>query len=190
MRGNKRGDIALAHQRNEALEYRLRSLLIEIPRWLIREQDNWLIRDRPRDRDPLLFATRQPRGPVLQPLPQTKAFQQIICPVSRRTSLASRDQHGNHHVLKRGEFGHQMMELVNHAQSIAPRLGSSAIVHTGTTHATDLDDSRVRLLQQGRDMQERGFPCSRRSEQGNSLTRSDVEIDLPQDVEHDATLSE
>jgi len=75
------GSAALAaDQREELGDDLVRGLLVEIARRLVGENERRLVGERPRDRNALLLAARQLRGPVVEALGQAQGAEQLVGP--------------------------------------------------------------------------------------------------------------
>ena len=79
VRGDDGGETGGAHQLIERAEDVVRGVDVEIAGRLVGEQDARRIGDRARDRDALLFAAREFRRPMRQPLLKTEIAQQFGC---------------------------------------------------------------------------------------------------------------
>ena len=85
-----------------------------------------------------------------------------------------------HHVLQRGEFRQQMMELVNKADGVAPDRGARGIRQRAGVAAGNQDRPAIRPVEQPGDVQQRRFAGTRRRDQRNDLAAMQCQIDSAQ----------
>ena len=76
-----------------------------------------------------------------------------------------------------------MVELVDEAELKAARERALVVGHLQRVLAVEEHLARVRLLEQTRDMQQRGLARTRRTDQAGHLAGVQIEIDAAQDVE-------
>ena len=94
---------------------------VEVAGRLVGENAVGLAGERARDRHPLALAARELRWPMAEPLAEADLAQHRRRPLARlvATEAADAQRHGD--VVERGEFGQQVMELVDEAEmAVAP----------------------------------------------------------------------
>ena len=88
---------------------------VEVSRGLVGQQNARRVGDRARDRNPLLLAAGKFRRPVREALLQSEIAEQVGGAARGFLAREAADHLRQDHVLDRGKFHQQMMELVNEA---------------------------------------------------------------------------
>src|SRR5881628_1887353 len=93
---------------------------VEVAGRFVGEHDGRIVRQRARERDALLLASRQLRWIVMRPARQTNFVEQRL---RARAGIArARDLHRDSDVLKRGQRGDEMEELEDESDLFSPEL--------------------------------------------------------------------
>ena len=123
------------------------------------------------DRDALLLAAREPRRAVRLAMREADHPQKLA---AAHLGLPARDA-GDHlrhdDVLERGEFGQQVMELVDETKLRAAHLGALAVRHLSARATVEDDVAAVGPLQKAGDVEERRLAGARRADQRDELAR-------------------
>src|ERR1700684_2020814 len=120
VRGDEGREAARLDQRCKRAEHTIGGLRVEIAGGLVSQQHPGPVGDRPRDRDPLLFAARQFGRAMALALSETKIRQQLACAGGGLGAREPRDHLRQDKVLERRKLRQQMMELVNETDFRAP----------------------------------------------------------------------
>ena len=129
MGGDHRRQPVLGVHGAQQLVQRVGGGLVEVARRLVGKQQRRAHHERARDRDALLFASRQHAGPMLDARGQPHALEQRRCPLPRLCERDAGDPHRHLDVLERREFRQQMMELEDEADVPVPELDQRRITH-------------------------------------------------------------
>ena len=177
------GRFVLARQPEQDLVEPLAVGVVEVPRRLVRQHQAGIVHQRPRHRAALLLPARQLRRPVGHAPGEPNDRQQLLGP---RTGLARSpppDQEGHHHVLQRGEFPQEMVELEDEPQLTVPELGERRRIQVGIAGPVEPDVSPGRPIQRPQEVQQGALPGSRRAHNRHELATADLEVHAAQHLE-------
>ena len=94
----------------QQIDNRVAGFGIEVAGRFVRKNNLGIVRQRARDRDPLLFAAGKFGRQMMQPIAQTNRAQTLFAAAS--LTLAA-DHSGQHDILQRGQFRQQEISLEN-----------------------------------------------------------------------------
>src|SRR5829696_3792393 len=143
----------------QQLEHLAARLRVEVAGGLVRKHDGGLRRERARDRDALLLAAGELRGPVGQAVAQADRVDQPVEPLALR--LAPGDRQRQDDVLLRSENRDQVEELEDEAELVATQPRERSVVQPGDLHSVDRDAARCRPVETGEDVHERRLAGAR-----------------------------
>ncbi len=167
---------------NQVLE-RARVLAIEVPRRLIGEHDERLVDERACDGDTLLLPSRKFRRPVLEPVSQPNIAQNPLCGTRGVPARGPGYEARQHHILDRGEFRQEMVQLEDETDLLPAQLGEITIRKPRDLARVEKNFARVGAIERAEEMQERALPRPRRSDDADDLALLNLEIDAPKYVD-------
>jgi len=138
---------------------------------LVREQQAWIVRQRPRDRHPLALAAREGRRKRAGTTGQPDLPEQRLGALDSFRSARAAAEHRHLDVLDRGQHGDQVVELEHEAD------GSRAVargIRAVERRAVDGDRPGVGPVERADEVQQRALARSRRAGQGDELARGDA----------------
>ena len=137
---------------------------VEVRGRLVGEDQRRIERDRPRDRDTLLLTAAEITWPVGRPVLQSDPRQQLFGLFVRRATAARRAQR-HHHVLQRGEAGHQVERLEHDAHRLAPVFRQPLASSDVTSTSPNLMAPPVGWRMSAETRQQRGLPTAAGAQQ-------------------------
>src|SRR5215204_97685 len=143
--------LRLAHQLGDVL-----GAGVEVSGGLVGEHDGGPRDERSGDRDALLLSAGELRGAMRPPAAQPDRVQQAL--EQLLVGMSARDSHRQGDVLLGGQDGHQVEELEDEAQLVAPQLGQAAVVQPGDLLAVDPHLAAGRMVEPGEHMHQRRLP--------------------------------
>ena len=174
--------------RLERGEHRLGGHAVQLPRWLVREEKAWLVRDRGGDRDPLLLAARHLVRAAPRAVPHAQRLKKLGR--SRATSIpsAARQLHRQVHVLRRREVGQQVpRRLLPDEPHGVPSVGEPLPGgHGGEIMPVDPDRPGRRRVQPGQDVHQRRLAAAGHPDKGGQLTARNDQVKALQRLHLDA----
>src|SRR5690348_268876 len=130
---------------------------VEVPGWLVGQDDSWVLRQRPRNRDPLLLPSRQLRRKVAQPAAESDLVQEHSCYVSPRSRLHRDRRQTCLHVLQRGQ-GWDEIELLEHEpKCVAAEVRQLSIVQAPQVNVIEKDLTPGWSIQSAKQAQQCGL---------------------------------
>ncbi len=126
----------------EQVEDLLSSLRVELPGWLVRQEERRVIREGHSDGDPLLLAAAQLVGAVARTLRHAHELEQLLPAFRTDRGALPREPQRQFHVFFRGERGDEVEELKDEAdlrESILDEISIREIDQIGTIY---LDSAR------------------------------------------------
>jgi hypothetical protein len=170
----------LPHHLHQHGEHPLRRLGVEVAGGLVREEELRRIGERAAEGHPLLLAPRQFRRPVVGARGEADAPQKLRRPRPCRAGGDAFRQLRQDHVLERGEFGQEMVELVDEAHDAPPRLGPAAVALARHVIAREHHAPRVGGVEKPCYVEERRLPRPGRRDERHRLARRDADRDTAQ----------
>ena len=167
----------------ERLENMDSGFRIEIAGRLVGEQYCWAVGDCAGNRDPLLLAAGQFGRPVFSAPGWAEVMQQLRGALLRLAPGKPGDHLRQHDIFERRKFRQQMMELIDEADLAAPERGALIVGHPDGGFAGDKHFPRVGRLKKARNVEERRFAGTGRSDQRDRLPGPQAKIGAAQDFE-------
>ena len=163
------------------LEHLGRRRRVEVAGGLVGEEHRRAREERAGDRDALLLAARELRGPVRAPVGEPDLVEHALEP--GRVDLLAGDPQRQRHVLLGGQHRQQVEELEDEADVRPAQLRQLVVGHRRDVVAGDLDGAVGRLVEAGEDVHERRLARARRAHDGDELALRDVERDAAERVD-------
>ena len=185
------------HQRHAAcrllveqgLEHLLSGPAVEVAGGLVGDQDRRVQEERPGDRDALLLAARELRGPMAEAVGEAEARQhsggavEELGPVGAERPPAELDHGRQHGVLQGGELGQQVIELEDEADLLVTQVGAMPGAQAPGVLAGDADRALGRAVQQTQDVEQGGLPGAGGAHEREPLPGAELEVDAVQDLQ-------
>ena len=108
---------------------------------------------------------------MLDAVAQAHLLQQGLGALRSALHIGAAQHHRHHHVLQRGEFGQQMMELIDEAERAVAQLAARGIGELGHLLPGHIDLPRGGGIQAAQQMQQRALSRARRADNGHGLAR-------------------
>ena len=143
--------VELEHQ----LEHVFRRLPVQVPGRLVGEHTGGIGDQGPRNRDALTLAAGEFRRRVLEPVPEPHFAEHLDGARVRFCNWHAPDQERHRHVLDRGEFRQQMMELIDETQLPVAQLAASRLIERLDIAPADDDLAAGGGIQPAQQMQQR-----------------------------------
>ncbi len=153
----------------------------EIAGRLVGQHDRRIVRQRARQRDPLLLAAGQLRRVVMRPSGEPDLLEQLLRSMSRVANAGN--FHGHRDVFVRGQRGNQMKELKDEPDLLAAETREAVFIQARDIHAVDPDRSRRRRVESGDESQQRRLAAARWADDREKLAARDGERERMQDRE-------
>ena len=180
--GDDRQGQRLPREALEQLEHALGVLRVQVARRLVAQQQARMAHERTGDGGALLLAAREAGGQELGPIGHADAVQRGHGPVSPALAGGAHVQLGQHHVLDDRAVGEQVEGLEDEADPPAAQAGPAEVVELRGVDTLEAVRARRVPVEQPEDVEQRRLARTRRSDDGDPLTRPDREVDLPQRV--------
>ena len=126
---------------------------VEVPRRLVRQQQRRIVRQRPRDGDPLLLTAGELRRIVVPPAREADFLQQRARP--RRRARHPGDLHRHQDVLERRQRREQVEELEDEPDPLAAQRRERVLPQPGDIGAADQDPPGGRGVETGDQAEQR-----------------------------------
>ena len=162
--------------------HRVPVLRVQVPRGLVRQQDQRLAHDRPGHRHPLLLTSRELARVVLHPVRHPDPLQCRLHPLPALAPPHPPVRQGQLHVLVDRQVPDQVERLEHEPDRLVADLGP--LPRAQVLHRLPVQEVLPprRRVEQPQDRQERRLPAPRRARDGDELTALDVEVDPAQGV--------
>jgi hypothetical protein len=140
---------------------------IETASGLIGEEERWSVRERPRQADALLLATRELHWVVVFPVDQADTGEQVSRPLEVATRPPAGAQlQGNEHVLECGQRGEELKRLEHEPHPLRAKRRAAVLVQRTEILAVDPDGPLRGPIEPGEQPQKRGLAAPRRPHDG------------------------
>jgi hypothetical protein len=165
----------------EQFDDRISRGVIEVSGWLVCQQQRWFRREGSGERCPLLLSTGELARQMVQPVAETDEFQRGLC---TRAGVPDAGQlQRDRYVFKGRHRGDQVEGLEHNTHTSTPQSGEGVLTQARYFLTVNANAARRRPLESGQDHQEAGFTGSGGSNQTDSLTLCNIEIDPTQYVD-------
>jgi hypothetical protein len=134
---------------------------VEIAGRLVRKEETRTSREGARDRDTLLLASGEGAGPVVSPLPEADAVENVRGPAARLRRGQAGDAVRKRDILLRGELREKVVELEDEADAFVSKARPLLRRKLPERLAEDLHAPRVGIVDPAEQMQKRGLPDAR-----------------------------
>src|SRR5208282_2218710 len=128
--------------------------------------------------DALLLASRELRGPSVEPVAEAELRQHRAGPFARLASGNARNQERQLHVLGRREHRQEVVRLKHEPHSARAILALRAVVHRMEVDPFERDRAAVDLVQSREAIEKRRLATSRRAHDREHLPAGDLDVDL------------
>ena len=174
MADDHHGAILGGRQLRDRLVDEARAGLVELAGRLIGQQQPRPVRERGAERDPLLLAAGELRGPGAELLAETDAAQQLL---GARSPVAALGAETEPDQLARAQFWRQrlLVVLIEVADNLAPVARAAASTERAQVLAKDSDRPGRGQVEPGEDAQERGLARAARAEHSQDLALGDAQ---------------
>ena len=154
---------------------------VEIAGRFVGNDDRRIGHHRAGDRHPLLLAARELRRIMIQPVLKSDHLKHEIHVRLPLLSRESGQKQGQLDVFKGSQDRHEIIELKDKAHMGCAPGSQSRFRQGGDIDTPDLDLSARGAIDAGNKVQERAFPRSRGSHEGDEFTRGDNQADIDRD---------
>ncbi len=134
---------------------------------------------------PKLFGTMRVAGSVIWATDLIEHRGRLLPGLGARA--ATHDQ-GHGHIVQRGEFRQQVVELIDEAQGLVAQAAAATLVQPRGGLAGNPQAPFVRLVQQAQHVQQRALARSRGPDDGDHFMGMDGQADVPQDLDPSGAL--
>ncbi len=178
--------IELQHQ----FEHMRRIHAVEVTRGFVGEYQSRLSDERAGDRGALPFAAGELRGAMREAFGQPNARQQSARPRLGGARIHSPHQQRHRDIFERGEFGQQVMKLIDEAHGAISQMTALGIVQAIHCGSCDLHRAAGRQIEPSQELQQRRFAGSGSADDGDSLTGAYADGHRPQYQDFHVALDE
>src|SRR5690606_25018894 len=140
---------------------------VEVPGGFVSEEDSWLVDERPRDRDALLFAPGELRRIMVQAFRQSDFLEQPARG-GFDPALAAEFQ-GHHDVLDRGERRNELEGLEDETRELIADPGAAVLVELREVLSGKTDRAARGCVQSRAETQQGCLPRTGRADDGHGL---------------------
>ena len=168
-------------QPEQTVNDQLAGLSIEVPGRLVGEQDFWLVDERARQGDALLFAAGELRRIMGEPFAQTHALQERDRLVTDLVAAAQFQR--NHHILQSGQSRNELKRLKNETDLFISQAGATILVQPAKVNAVDAHFTGSRLIESGAQAEQSRFAAAGRPDDGARGRDRKGEADVLEDDE-------
>ena len=168
----------LGHQLQHQLQHEPRILVVQVPCWLVGENEPRTLQKSPADGDPLHLSAAQVADRIIGAIGQADPFQQLQHPGFEVTLFPAGNQCRESHVLPDRQVGKKMEELEDEADLVSAQQGPVTVREAGQVLAQNLDPAAGRKVDAGSQMQEGGFTAAASAHDGDPAARRHLERDV------------
>jgi FKBP-type peptidyl-prolyl cis-trans isomerase len=166
------------------------SFLVQISRRLVGEQYAWFVRQRTRNRHPLLFTAGQPVDRAVQPVAEPDFGENGGTALSGRGTPDPIELEGEAHILLDIERGDEIEELVYEPEMSASEERALRFLHRGNHAVPDRHFAAVGAVDPADDIQQGGFAGAASAHDRHHFAGGDAGIDPVEHPVHTGTLGE
>ena len=152
------------------------------------EQQFRLIDERPRHRRALPFPTRKLRGPMRKPVRKPDRREQFLRALAGLRGRARLRERGHEHVFEDRALWEQVMKLEDEADRFIAKRGERLFIEPGDVASGHFHRPAIHSIQRADDIQQRAFSTAGRADDGDALTRADLQIQIAQHIDFIATI--
>lgn len=164
----------------QQVDHLLSGGLVEIPGWLIGDENRRVRRQRPCQRDPLLLTAGQLRWIMMQPFGKSDLRE---FGAGARGGIAGAGKFKwNCDVFERGHRRNEMEGLKDDADVAAAKAGQGVLVERSEIAAGDHDRAGVDALQTSEHHEQGGLAGARWADQANGLAAPYIQVDIFEDM--------
>ena len=153
---------------------------IEVAGRLIGEEQHWLQHQRPSDGDALPFPAGQLGGPMLQPLAEADALQQLARERLELGRVPLTDQCGNEDVFQHGALRQEVMVLKDETDVPVAVVGEAAFAEGERILAVEPHGAGSRPVERAEDVQQRALARAGRPHDGEGVAALHLQADAAQ----------
>src|SRR2546426_8487524 len=175
--------LVLAPQPEEHLVQAVRVGMVQVPRRLIGEHHARVVHEGARHRTALLLPPGQLAGAMRHSPGEPHEGQHFFGARPGPTRRHPPDREGHHHVLQRGEFPQEMVELKDKPQLAVPQLGELVGIQVGVARAVEPDVPARRAVECAQQVQQRALAGSRSAHDRYELSAVHLELHAAQHFE-------
>jgi hypothetical protein len=161
---------------------------VELTGRLVGEEQSGLVYQRRCNGNSLLLATRQCARPVAFAASQSEIVEEAARTLDGIG--AAREVTGEGDVLERRQVAPEVVALKDDTYQTPAHAQECIVVQSRERLACDLDRTRARLFETGRDMQQGGLAAARWADQSDELAGFDLQVRAPQRHRLDGTRPE
>jgi hypothetical protein len=154
-------------------------LLVEVAGRLVGEEDLRPVRERARERDPLLLAAGKLGGIMVEALPEADPAEQR-CGALAGAVVVAPELERHQHVLERGQRRQEVERLEDEADVRRPKPGPAILGKSEDVLAVQDHPTSARLVEPRQKAEKGRLAAPRRADDGQERLRGHLEIDFAQ----------
>jgi hypothetical protein len=176
VRDDDEGGAALLRELHHRLEDFVRGVRVEVAGGLVGEHAGRLRDESAREGGTLALAPRELGGQVLEALAEADLGERAPRPLERGRPVHAADEKRHRHVLDRGEFRQQVVELVDKPQRGVAHAPALRLVHRAERPALHAHAAGRRCIQPAEQVQQRALARARLAHDRHALARAHGEV--------------
>jgi len=165
-------------EREQHRKHLLCRFIVEIPRWLIREQQGWLMHERACKRDALLLAARQRVHGTVKTVAETDFREHRDAALASLCAAHAVELERESDVLLDVQRGEQVEELIDEADACAAQQSALRLDQRSDIATVDFNRAAVRPIDAADEIEESRFARAAASDDRDSLAAGYVRVGL------------